>query len=98
MQIGPALSAAKFEVDTDVSEKFAALKYADEFITFNEETNKYHIDNQLVVKTQCQLAGIPEENIAIDRTCTYIEPQAFSYRENRSCGRHVSFIVRKEAY
>lgn len=96
LQIGPALSAEKFEVDEDVYIKFASLGYADEFITFNANTNKYHIDNQFVVKRQCELAGIPSENILVDRTCTYIAPNAFSYRENRGCGRHVSFIVRKE--
>ena len=90
--IGPALSQEKFEVDEDVYEKFKALGYADSFIYYKEETKKYHIDNQLTVQKQLELSGVPTENIQIDRTCTFISKEGFSYRENRSCGRHVSFI------
>lgn len=97
VQIGMALSSEKFEVDRDVYEKFAVLGYAEPWISFNELTAKYHIDNQLVVQKQCELAGIPISNISIDRTCTFLHPLGFSYREQRDCGRHVSFIVRKES-
>ena len=96
VHIGYSICADKFEVDADVADKFKNLGYADSFITFKSETNKYHIDNQLVVKTQCELAGIPAKNISIDRECTYLLEEGFSYRQDRSCGRHVSFIVRKE--
>ena len=95
VQIGAALSQEKFEVDEDVYLKFKALGYADEFMYYNDDTHKYHIDNQLTVKKQCELAGIPSERITIDRTCTYVDPAGFSYREDRQCGRHLSFVVRK---
>lgn len=95
VQIGAALSQKKFEVDKDVYEQFRALGYADEYMYFNHQTNKYHIDNQLTVKKQCELAGIPSQQITIDRTCTYLSADGFSYRENKQCGRHVSFIMRK---
>ncbi|KGR86765.1 peptidoglycan editing factor PgeF [Lysinibacillus odysseyi] len=94
--IGPALSQEKFEVDRDVYEKFKALGYADEFIYYKEETNKYHIDNQKTVKKQCELAGIPSSHIIIDPTCTYLDNRGFSYREDKGCGRHMSFIMKKE--
>jgi len=42
------------------------------------------------------LAGIPAEQIVIDRTCTYLSSDGFSYRDDRACGRHLSFIVRKD--
>lgn len=93
--IGTALSQEKFEVDEDVYIQFKNLKYADEFIYFNEKTNKYHIDNQLTVKKQCELAGIPADNIQIDPICTFQNPNGFSYRENKKAGRHVSFIMKK---
>lgn len=93
--IGTALSQEKFEVDEDVYLKFKALGYADDYMYYNETTNKYHIDNQLTVKKQCELAGIPSENIQIDRTCTFQNPNGFSYRENKKAGRHVSFIMKK---
>ena len=93
--IGPAISQEKFEVDADVYDKFKALGYADEFMYFNEATNKYHIDNKLTVKAQCELAGIPAENITIDEMCTFRSEDGFSYRQDRGTGRHLSFIVRK---
>ena len=95
VHIGAALSQEKFEVDEDVYLKFKALGYADDYMYFNEQSNKYHIDNQLTVKKQCEMAGIPSENITIDRTCTYVSPDGFSYREDRQCGRHLSFVMRK---
>src|SRR5690606_4085464 len=71
VQIGTALSQEKIEVDEDVYLKFKKLGYADEFIYFNAKSNKYHFDNQEVVKKQRLLAGILPEHIAIDRTCTF---------------------------
>lgn len=94
VQIGAALSQEKFEVDEDVYKKLHDLGYADEWIFYNQNTKKYHIDNQLTVKKQCQLAGIPEAHITIDRTCTFMSPAGFSYRQDRQAGRHVSFIKR----
>ena len=93
--IGPALSQEKFEVDSDVYDQFKALGYADEFIYYKEETKKYHIDNQRTVKKQCELAGIPAAQITIDPTCTYLDERGFSYRQDKKCGRHMSFIMKK---
>lgn len=95
VQICSALSQEKFEVDKDVYVKFKDLGYANDFIYYNEQTNKYHIDNQLTVKQQCMLAGIPEEQITIDRTCTYVSEDGFSYRQDKQCGRHLCFIMKK---
>jgi polyphenol oxidase len=95
VQVGAALSQEKFEVDEDVYLKFKDLGYADDFMYFNDETDKYHIDNQLTVKKQLEMVGIPAEQISIDRTCTHKDPNGFSYREDKQCGRHLSFIVRK---
>lgn len=93
--IGPAISQKKFEVDQDVYEKFAKLGYANDFINYKEETNKYHIDNQLTVKKQCELAGISPERIQIERMCTFEDAAGFSYREDKKSGRHLGFVVRK---
>jgi len=94
--IGPALSMEKFEVDSDVAEQFEQLGYAAPFIHYKTETNKYHIDNQLVVKEQCIRAGVPASQIHLDRTCTFLSEKGFSYREDRKTGRHASFIVREQ--
>lgn len=93
--IGPAISQERFEVDADVYGKFKALGYADEFMYFNDRTVKYHIDNQLTVKKQCEIAGVPSANIMIDPMCTFNSEDGFSYRQDRGTGRHLSFIMRK---
>lgn len=90
--IGSALSKKRFEVDRDVYELFHALGYADRFISYKASTNKYHIDNQQVVATQCERMGIPSSQIMIDRRCTFDSEVGFSYREDRQAGRHLSFI------
>jgi len=94
--IGLALSMEKFEVDRDVAEQFEKLGYVDPFIFYKRETNKYHIDNQLVVKEQCLRVGVPASQIHLDRTCTFKSKSGFSYREDRETGRHASLIVRKQ--
>jgi polyphenol oxidase len=96
VQIGAALSQEKFEVDEDVFLKFKALGYADDFMYYNDQTHKYHIDNQQTVKKQCELAGIPAEQITTDPTCTYMNPAGFSYRQDKLSGRHLCFIMKKD--
>ncbi|TQR08668.1 peptidoglycan editing factor PgeF [Psychrobacillus lasiicapitis] len=98
VQLGPALSQEKFEVDEDVYVQFKKLGYADDFIYYNDETCKYHIDNQLTVKKQCELAGISSTQITLDQTCTFMSPNGFSYRQDKKSGRHMSFIMKKGAY
>ncbi len=93
--IGKALSQERFEVDEDVYRSFDDLGYTQPFMYFNSQTGKYHIDNQLTVKKQCELVEIPSEKISVDRTCTYTDPDCFSYRRDPTCGRHMSFIMRK---
>ncbi|WP_391121008.1 peptidoglycan editing factor PgeF [Psychrobacillus sp. L3] len=95
VHIGAALSQEKFEVDEDVYVKFKHLGYTDDFIYYNDQTHKYHIDNQQTVKKQCELAGIPSDQITIDPTCTYLHPDGFSYRQDKLSGRHLSYIMKK---
>lgn len=95
VMIGPAISQKRFEVDDDVAEKFRALGYAGEFMFYNPKTGKHHIDNQLTVKRQCELAGIDPAQIMVDRTCTFDSPEGFSYRRDKGFGRHMNFIVKK---
>lgn len=93
--IGPAISQEKFEVDDDVYHLYKKLQYANDFIYYNELTNKYHVDNKLVVKRQCEKAGILSEHITIDPMCTFIDENGFSYRKNKTRRRHMGFIVKK---
>lgn len=96
IHIGPAISQDMFEVDEDVYIQFKQLGYADEFIEYRPERNKYHINNQLTVKKQCMLAGISENCIHVDPTCTYQHEEYFSYRQDKKAGRHLTFIMKKQ--
>src|SRR5699024_2690677 len=94
--LGPALSKEKFEVDGDVYEQFLQLQYARPYMSYRSTTGKYHIDNQLVVRDQCEQLGIPSSQITLDRRCTFLHGRGFSYREDKQTGRHLSFIIRKK--
>ncbi len=96
--IGPALSQEKFEVDHDVRDRFHALGYADDFIEYNEATGKYHIDNKLTVKTQCERAGIPSGRITVDPMCSYLSEDGFSYRQDKQAGRHLAYVMLKQKH
>jgi len=93
--IGRALSQEKFEVDEDVAMQYKALGYGQEWITYSSLKKKYLIDNQQVVIKQCELTGIPFHQIRTDTTCTLKDKESFSYRQDKSCGRHLSFIMKK---
>ncbi|AMB99300.1 hypothetical protein AWM75_04465 [Aerococcus urinaehominis] len=93
--IGQALCQDCFEVDRDVGLAFQELDHQVQWINYRANQNKYYIDNQAFVVSQLEEAGLNPENISIDRHCTLENDQAFSYRENRTPGRQLHFIVRK---
>lgn len=95
VQIGLALSQKRFEVDRDVYEAFLNLGYVERYIAYHAVTQKFHIDQQLVIQQQCVNVGIPKEQIKIDRTCTYDSAIGFSYRQDKQAGRHFAFIMKK---
>ncbi len=97
VHLGACLSQQKFEVDEDVEQQFLALGYADKWIVADELKAKFYINNQMVVKKQCEFAGILEENITIDTTCTFLHKEGFSYRRDRQAGRHLHFMMRKRS-
>lgn len=97
VHIGRALSQECFEVDGPVYVRFKDLGYGENFINYDRRTRKYHIDNQQFVKLQCQMNGIEEINIEVDYTCTCKSADSFSYRQDKNCGRHMSFIMKKMA-
>lgn len=95
VHIGTCLSQTNFEVDADVADLFQAFGYADTFIEYDAVRHKYLIDNQAVVRAQCMRAGIALEKVTTDLTCTMDAADGFSYRQERTAGRHMTFIMRK---
>ncbi|HIV74445.1 MAG TPA: peptidoglycan editing factor PgeF [Candidatus Pseudogracilibacillus intestinigallinarum] len=95
--IGPAICKEKFEVDEDVASLFRELGYAKECIHFNQEKNKFFIDNQQTIIQQLQLIGIKQHQIMIDDTCTFQHEAGFSHRRDKEKGRHMAFIRRSKS-
>ena len=64
---------------------------------FNENKNKGYVDNKELNRLQCIHEGVLMKNITVDKNCTYANTENFfSYRRNKQCGRHMSFIMLKE--
>lgn len=92
VHIGPSIRRAAFEVGPEVAALFSRLGYADDAITVDPSTGRHHIDNALVVRRQCERAGIPAGRITVDPTCTFAGPETFSHRRDAAAGRHLCFI------
>lgn len=95
--LGPSISQESFEVDQDVADQFEALGYADAFIEWDDNRGKYLINNQATVTEQLKRVGFLEENIILSDQDTLKMTDGFSYRLDKTSGRHFNFIIRKEA-
>ena len=66
------------------------------YITY-KDSNKAYVDNKGLNYQMLINAGIQKAHITIDKNDTFAENESFfSYRRDKACGRHLSFIVRKE--
>nr|WP_136250101.1 peptidoglycan editing factor PgeF [Ningiella ruwaisensis] len=74
--IGPSICQTHFEVNEEVAKQFSA--YADA-ISFNAQTQKYHIDLNEIAKSQ--LANMGLHLISLSGVCTYCDPRLYSYRQ-----------------
>lgn len=92
--LGPSISQASFEVDADVADQFRALGYADKYIQWDEARGKYFVDNQATVAEQLKRVGFLEENISLSSQDTLQMTDGFSYRQDKTKGRHFNFIFR----
>lgn len=96
--IGPAICQNNFEVGIDVIEKMHQMSFDTEpFYTYNNDTLKAYVDNKGLNIQQCLNEGVLKENITVDKNCTYANQENFfSYRQDKNCGRHMSFLMMKE--
>ncbi|WP_373127793.1 peptidoglycan editing factor PgeF [Dielma fastidiosa] len=96
--IGPAICQDNFEVGEEVVELINNMSFdTSAFVYQNTETKKAYVDNKGLNREQCILAGVPYTNISVDKNCTYSNQENFfSYRRDKNCGRHMSFIMMKE--
>ena len=95
--IGPAICQNNFEVEDDVVEKVKAMSFdTSAFIYHTEDDKKSFVDNKGLNRQQCLNAGVLAENIRMDKNCTFANQENFfSYRKDKDCGRHCSFIMIK---
>lgn len=91
--IGPAISQNNFEVGEDVIEKVAAMSF-DTSAYIYHKNDKAFVDNRGLNRQMCLNANIPATNIMVDKNCTFAnQNNFFSYRKDKECGRHMSFIM-----
>lgn len=93
--LGPSIAQDSFEVDKDAADQFKALGYADDFIQWDARREKYLIDNQATVAEQLKRVGFLPENIQLSDQDTLKMTDGFSYRLDKTPGRHFNFITRK---
>ena len=93
--LGPSIAQKSFEVDKDVADQFKALGYADDLIQWDDGHGKYLVDNQATVAEQLKRVGILADNIRLSDQDTLAMVDGFSYRLDKTPGRHFNFITRK---
>ncbi|BEG98050.1 peptidoglycan editing factor PgeF [Bacteroides sedimenti] len=94
--IGPSISADAFEVGNEVYEAFQKVGFDMERIaSWNEESQKYHIDLWEANRLQLMEAGVESENIEISGICTYENHNRFfsARRLGTKSGRILSGIM-----
>lgn len=95
--IGASICQNNFEVGKEVIEAVQAMSFdTSSTYYFNEATQKGFVDNKELNRLQCLNEGVLMKNITVDKNCTYANSETFfSYRKDKECGRHMSFIMLK---
>lgn len=95
--IGASIAYHSFEVGMEVVDQIRLLPFdTSPYITV-KENNKAYVDNKGLNYQMLINAGVLKEHITIDKNDTFADNESFfSYRRDKECGRHLSFIVRKE--
>lgn len=95
IHIGPSCTFSHFIVD--MSPKEVVNKYGSKYSFAYKATNgSLFIDLPLINYLQAREAGIPSNNISVYDGCTYENKDLFfSYKREKTTGRHLSIIYRK---
>ena len=66
------------------------------YITYLSD-EKALVNNRGLNKQMLLDQGVPMENITINKSDTFAPNESlFSYRRDHNCGRHLSYIIRKD--
>lgn len=94
--IGPCLSYDAFEAREDIINLVNQMEVNSKKYYHEVSNGIYRLDAKGLAKEQLLYFGVPEHQITINPHCTKSEPEDFfSYRNDKACGRHVSFISMK---
>lgn len=87
VSMGPSIQKKCYEVSQEIASDFKE-KWGKQFIL-----NKQFLDLPNLNKNQLIEAGVVEENITIDNTCTHCNKDYFSYRRDKMTGRFAGVIM-----
>ncbi len=90
---GPAISAANYEVGTEVYQAFVE-KHSQNVQTFTA-TRKGHWQADLIALASLSLSRLGVHRFYGGEYCTYTDQQFYSYRRDGQTGRMVSLIYRQ---
>jgi len=98
--IGPSISAARYEVGSDVRERFREAGFADErqAAWFPAETRSGHwlFDGARSAREQLQDAGVPDAQVHVAGLCTATHAELFcSYRRDGSRAGRLAAAMRR---
>ena len=94
--IAPCIAFPSFEVGLEVVAQVKLLPFDTEPFIAYKDNGKALIDNKGLNHQMLLAAGILEKHITIDKNDTFQENESFfSYRRDKTCGRHLSFILQK---
>ena len=89
--IGPSIRSCCYEVKQDLVDKFnSSFENTENY--FINRGNKIHFDQIEAILQEFSSLGAKESNIEVIDQCTHCSNQFFSYRENGTPLRNISFI------
>lgn len=93
--LGPAISAAVFEVGDEVLEQFrSAFNYAEDLISHPQPSGKGHLNINLANARQLIDVGVREDRIYDSRLCTWLRNDLFfSYRRENGAEKPVGRLM-----
>lgn len=96
--IGPGISLKNFEVGDEVYEQFASAGF--DMLAIAEKYNKWHLDLWECNRQILLNCGLKEENIHVERVCTYDNTDSFfsarvEQKGTEKCGRNFNAIMIK---
>lgn len=94
--IGPSIAFSSFEVGQDVIDRIHNIHFDITNFIQKKQNGKYLMDNSGLNYQMLIHAGVPSQQIYVDKHDTFQQDMHFfSYRRKKDVGRHVSFILKR---